>query len=395
MPHVPQLLMVWNPLYEPRTVKVHVDLLRKPVTDPYVWWGRIYAGSAKMDRQTLKAKWDYVFKLDKQARKDRRDLVVFVTDYQSLHALRVERVKLGPAMPEEATDRIPDYYREDGRKVGLWFKVRDVRALTHYQLRTLEYFREMLGPVRNSFALGDRLPYDPYAAFKYEYPIIVQADAADRLFDTTELAQRSKGAKLFAELPETVFPPDLQTILSELESEIDFIWNDLRDNSRIFLACARLVEKRYASLNNFDFSAALCEVAKAMETELIDGLLSKLFQIPATVWDDEVMEDQRRLPVQRRPRSLGSAAMLLRQLGSSSPPAALENLARLSGPEAPWIRWLDSFTKLRNLALHQGLIPYDEYQTIWRETLDEGGRTGLRPVVNLQAEVQALLGSEG
>ena len=385
--------MVWNPLYEPRTVKVHVDLLRKQSSDPYVWWGRIYAGSSKMDRRTLKEKWDYVFKLEKQARKDRRQLVVFVTDYQSLHALRVDRIKLGPSMPEEPGDRIPDYYREDGRKVGLWFQVRDVRALTHYQLRTLEYFREMLGPVRDSFALGNRLSYDPYAAFKYDYPVVVEADTADRLFDRRELAQYSKSAKLFAELPETVFPPDLQTILSELEEELAFIWNDLRDNSRIFLACARLVEKRYASLNNFDFSAAFCEVAKAMETELIDGLLSKLFQIPAAIWEHEAISENSRLPVHARNRSLGGATATLRHLGLSEPPASLAALTALSGPDASWIRWLEQFTKLRNLALHRGVVSYDDYWKAWRETLDEGGKTGILPVVRLEAEVRTLLSS--
>ena len=101
------LLMVWNPLLEPRTIQVHVESLRRTTTDSYVWWGRIYAGTKELTAATVQEKWQYVFDINKRARRSQSPLVMFVTDFTSLHALQIDHVQPGPTWPTDERDRMP------------------------------------------------------------------------------------------------------------------------------------------------------------------------------------------------------------------------------------------------------------------------------------------------
>jgi len=131
-------------------------------------------------------------------------------------------------------------------------------------------------------------------------------------------------------------------------------------------------------------------VAKAVETEMIDGLLSRIFRLPDEIVDNEIIREYR--PARKRPRSMGSAAAILRDLGGmGSLSSELSALAALCDPGGEWMSWLGSFRKLRNEALHNELIGLDRYQSVWEDVFARNRSVGLVPVVRARQEVEAFL----
>ena len=144
---IDQLLTVWNPYFEPTTIQVHVDILRKQrhLQHRRVWWGRLYRGDQQhfTEAEARKKWWEVANFVDK-VRHEGRELVLYATNFQTLHALRVGRVVFGADLPEAELPYVPEYYAHTGCISGIWFEVLDVRALsfnpvsyTHLTLPTI------------------------------------------------------------------------------------------------------------------------------------------------------------------------------------------------------------------------------------------------------------------
>src|SRR5690606_16863860 len=233
---VPQLLSVWNPYFEPETIQVHVEILRQYRK---VWWARLYRGE-RMDRAACRDKYARLAQLWDDARAEGRCVVLFVTNFVALHALLVDEILFGPELPPEEIAYAPAHYFQEpddpkGPWPVLWFRVRDVRALAYDQVHTLRYFFD------REIDAGD-FGYDPFASFKWRYPEVAMAPPAEEIFDPELLAGR---ARMFADLQETLFPPEVQTARVELEKKLGETWLGLEERSRTFLASGWVVYRQF------------------------------------------------------------------------------------------------------------------------------------------------------
>src|SRR5690606_9123941 len=96
-------------------------------------------------------------------------------------ALLVDEVRFGWELPEEERPFAPKYYWEQEAHPALWFRVRDARALAFRQIDTLRYFFDS-GELEAGL-----IGFDPFAAYKWEYPIVVRGPSAEETFDRAHL----------------------------------------------------------------------------------------------------------------------------------------------------------------------------------------------------------------
>ena len=367
---VPQLLSVWNPYFEPETIQVHVELLRQ---HRKVWWARLYRG-ARLDREAAREKYAKVSALWAAARTERRDVVLFVTNYVMLHALRVDEIAFGPDLPPEEIPFAPAHYFQEpddakGPWPAIWFRVRDVRALAFDQVETLRYFFDR---VVDAAEYG----YDPFASFKWDYPVVVKAPSAEAVFDRALLGDR---ARMFADLVETLFPPEVQNARGQLAKRLGGVWDGLEDRSRVFLASGWIVFNQYRKHRDFDLSHSFTGAARAVETEFCDALVRPL---------------ARALRLEslfgRQPITLGSCAKYLDELARKAKDEgviALEALAENEG----WREWLERFVDLRNATAHGSLVRRSRVERAWGEIV--GPASELAPIVRAKRSWQE--GREG
>ena len=362
---IPQLLSVWNPYFEPETIQVHVDLLRQ---HGKVWWARLYRGS-RLDEAQARAKYAKVAALWEEARAEGREVILFVTNYVMLHALRVDEILFGPELaPEEVAFAPAHYFQEPEDEKGpwpaIWFRVRDVRALAFNQVETLRYFFER---VVDAAQFG----YDPFASFKWNYPVVAKGPPAETLFDPSALSGR---ARIFADLPDTLFPPDVRNARKQLEGKLGSLWGELEDRSQIFLASGWVVFSQYRRHRDFDLSSALTGLARAVETELCSQIVR-----PVT----------RALGLEsifgKGPITLGSAAKYLEDIARKGDVFALRVLAE----NRAWREWLDRFVDLRHDAAHAKPVRRARVIKAWEEVVDPPSQ--LAPLLAAKRELKEFL----
>ena len=337
-----QLLQAWNPLTEPLTMQVHVENLLKSSAPFHTWFGRIYVGSKDLSTaEAARAKWPQVADVADEMERTRRNLLLLATNFQSLHALRVDRILFGTATAPEQRARVPDYYRN--RSVAIWFRVRDVKAIHHDQMATLLWLRDNVGMEERGGSFGG---FDPFQARLYDYPVVVRSLPEEDVFDYSRLRRKAGRADLFAAAPGTVFPPNLDAALRLLRQEMDPPWSRLEGSSRHYLAGATLAK----SLDDSDVrpgpdveaSAACTLLAKAVELELRTLLTLLKEKIPrAAAW--ATRGDLSRL-------GLGEMRALLLEVASDIPERF--GLSATLARKGEWTGWLEEFVGVRNSAVH-------------------------------------------
>jgi hypothetical protein len=354
-----QLLQAWNPLTEPLTVKAHVDGLLKSGRDRYVWFGRIYAGRQPeaTTEEGARARWPAVAAVADELERGARELLLLVTNFRSLHAFRVDKILFGTAATAKDLAHVPAYYR--GNTVTIWFRVRDIRPVSHDQMASLEWLRERTlvepeaQPGKSAFSFG----FDPYRSFHFRYPVALRSVSAGDLFDYSQLRHCPPDRQFFAAQAGTVFPPDVESCWEALRRDLDPPWSLLEEASRVFLASAMLVEGlgmvgpggRFA----LEPSAALVLLSKAVETECRTLLeYARRVTASAPVWRESPPTTA---------LTLGEIGNTIR--GLAEPTRALHlsvtsNLAR----NDEWLAWLEEFARSRNRAAHAEPLPRSEYE---------------------------------
>jgi len=355
---VPQLLSVWNPYFEPETIQVHVEILRQ---HRKVWWARLYRGN-RLDRAACRDKYARVADLWDEARAQGRQVVLFVTNYVMLHALLVDEILFGPELPPEEIPYAPAHYFQEpddpkGPWPVLWFRVRDVRALAFDQVHTLRFFFD------REIDAGD-YGYDPFASFKWRYPEVAMAAPAEAIFDPEHLAGR---ARMFADLPETLFPPEVQNACDELEKKLGETWLGLEERSRIFLASGWVVYRQFRKHRDFDLSHSFAGAMRAVETEFCDALvrpIAKALRLESIFG-------------QKQP-TLGACNKCLDELASRAKQEGILALEPLVTNET-WREWLERFVALRNDTAHGKLVRRSRIEEAWSELVGSGSELG--PIV--------------
>ena len=350
------LLSVWNPLYEPATVLTHVDALLRCVAEgrpPRVSWGRIYEGKARTPEE-IRDKWPRVFALAHAAQQAGQPFRMLLTDFASLHVARVRSLRPGWEGPPE--DILP-YYR--GKQVVFWFEVEDVWNLSHDRLTTLDRFREVMTPGRH----GTPHLFDPYAHGERVFPELVTVkrgwlDPADPL---------PPGTSLYAQLRQTVHPPLIAQATGLLSERMGPLWPRLSPESQVFLATARVVLDQMRSVPDADAAPALLGVAKAVECELVNGLLEPGLRT-GVLRKDEKFTGQ---------VTLGSYFVASRVVDRS-----LQRVLKVGHPEGVF----KALVQHRNDGLHKGRVSHETVEHITAE-VEHPDRSPLRAILDAADEM--------
>lgn len=240
------LLGVWNPRLGPDTIAVHVEALKAaPPERKWTWWGRIYAGE-RTDEELL-ARWRWLAPLGA-----RREFVLYVTSFDALHALRIDRVSTEPP-----TDRPAAYYAQAAR-VPLWFRVRDIRAL-HWTSRAVAESLADFAPVGDDGLVDRAMPFDPYAAKARYWPIVVEP------LDRTRPDEFEDAPGYDCHLAEDVaYSSGVREAAAAFEEQDGPLWSRLPPTVQNALATARALrcERR---LSGSDASASVTMIARAFE----------------------------------------------------------------------------------------------------------------------------------
>lgn len=361
MDRVDQLLTVWNPYFEPTTIQVHVDILRKQRHLPHrrVWWGRLYRGDQQhFTEAEARKKWYEVANFVDRVRGEKRELVLYATNFQTLHALRVGRVVFGSDLPADEQPFVPEYYARTGCISGLWFEVLDVRALAFNQLDTLRFCLDHI---------GNEWGYDPFAAIWRWYPIVLPGAPVEQLFSREILRDR---APLFADLPETIYPPEVEHARKQLEGKVPQLWAGLEEKSRVFLASSWLVWERMGHASGFDLSAAIVGVSRALETEVCEGIFAPLHRVAESAWGSAQARERIHGSGLAGRLTLGYAARRLRELGPAAAELGLAELDRLTRNRR-WLARLDRFVALRNQGAHGEELRVGQARARYREIFSD------------------------
>lgn len=247
------LLAVWNPLILPETIAAHVKALREsPAGDRRCWWGRIDRGRAS----SRGAKWDWTRHLDLD-----RERVLLVTSHVALHALRVDRIVRG-TLPVDEQVHVPRYYGAQDA-VALWFRVRDIRAVSWSQLKTLQILDQLSEVARDGEGRwrASGWPVDIYASRAFEWPALVTGDVAMHAWfdDGREWWNR----------PDTLASGNVLDARSRLAAEHPF-WQDLDPGSQLSIATAEALDGHFTDRSDvpFDVAAVAIGWTRAAELEL-------------------------------------------------------------------------------------------------------------------------------
>ncbi len=381
-PSTIQVLTVWNPFVLDDTIHEHVEALRAPGCD-HSWWGRIYSGSfvGTDDLKLVESKWPWFSVIEEELR--HRELVLYVTSFESLHAVRVDGCHVGP-LPEAERALAPGYYFTLPRRIPLWFRVRDIRALAWRSLHVSEQLQQMseigFKPQARAF-VPTGWSFDPYAAKPNLWPVPVGAPGVATVFPGTEKHFRAPG---------TAHPQSVEQAQARIWDECPHLKADLAPSSISALATARLLLENPAhGTDPLDPACILIAIARTVEFELcgrlIGGIRQRLERVehPRTIGDFLETEGW---PASSRPLvppTIGQSPYILpalqRWMTSRGGPS-LEVAAR------PFLEWVSGFARLRNQASHGDVVPADLVSRVWEEVVAPEGR--LHAILRARAEVE-------
>lgn len=366
------LLQVWNPLRRPATIQEHVQILKrwKSTKDQrYVWWGKLIGGGrpAPVDAAEARARWPDVQAVASRSTDKGRELVLLVTDFVSLHALRVSEVRLGGACPEEA--HAPRYLWE--ARAGVWFKVHDIRALRHHQLDTLAYLEEHVrcGPE------GGLRAFDAYASSGHTYPIEVLAPGVEETF----------GGETWFAKPGVVMPVHVEAAMRDAQEALPGLWKRLEPDTQHFLASALVVryalERSEGRATERDHSPVLTCIARAFEWEWqrLLGMLKTLNIVGAGEYG-----------------SIGQAVSKLKESKSDGLKRTQPRTAELIDAAcSDWGAFITRLTVARNDSAHvrkTRRLPKERMEEIWTAVFPEGrAASAVQPLVDAKNEAERVL----
>jgi len=379
----PGLLTVWNPELKPDTIKAHVDILRD---GDHVWWARIYKGKSAHPNTAVD---DYA-PYRKLANQDA--LLVFVTDFRSLHALRVGDIRTCPHLDPDEEPFTPEYSR--GEKALAWFKVTDIRAISHDPLEALDWMKRRIFPthVGGEKTLAGTWGYDPYASLSYFYPIVVKGPAAQHVFEPREIPE---GYRRFAEHDSVFAAPLVERAFHALAASLGAgTWTALADDTKFFLASTHIVHGQLGS-EFLDVGPRMTGLARAVERELRDEILLPLYHLRCDLPEPDKLENVfqgRKKGTQFRPRdaALGGIPIYLGKLHAWARARGAHHLSNLG--QRPWIDWLDRFADVRNSIVHAHHIDRKALRQTYDVFHDDllGDPSRFHDIVRAKAEVAVL-----
>lgn len=357
------LLAVWNPVVKPETIAAHVERLdRSPEGRKWTWWGRLYVGKRPIQEVLPTVTHE---RLSRDAER-----VLYVTNFSSLHALRIDRIHLGPLNDVELR-QAPPYYGESEHAIPLWFRVRDIRVIHWQQEPTLTALAEMAEVelrdgsfVRSSFGR-----VDPYAAHRWDWPVLVDARPVTELFPP--------GVKYWPS-PETVAPQLIQDSSRRLRERHPDLWSELDAGSRLALASADSVHQLAQGQTRFDIASAAIGYTRALEIELCRRLLleAALPPLRAALGEEGLEQclfrgrDARRWWRDRpHPPTLGESVFALHHLREPSQEAGWSAMVALS--EKHQLERLRAAARLRNEAAHGQNVAARDVNRLFEELWGE------------------------
>lgn len=357
------LLAVWNPVVKPETIAAHVESLhRAPEDRKWTWWGRLYVGKRPIQEVLPTVTHE---RLSRDVER-----VLYVTNFSSLHALRIDRIHLGH-LPEVELHQAPPYYGESEHAIPLWFRVRDIRVVHWQQEPTLTALAEMAEVelregtfVRSAFGR-----VDPYAAHRWDWPVLVDARPVRELFHP--------GVKYW-HAPETVAPQVIHASSRRLRDRHPTLWSELDAGSQLALASADSVHQLAQRQTRFDIASAAIGYTRALEIELCRRLLleAALPPLRAALGEEGLEQlllrgkDARRWWKERpHPPTLGESVFALRHLREPSQEAGWSAMVALS--EKDQLERLRAAAQLRNDAAHGQNVSARDVDRLFNELWGE------------------------
>lgn len=352
------VLMTWNPLFSPETVRVHVEAHRKsPPGDRKTWWGRLSLGAS--EEYTQRPAREAVELLSRNP----AQRPVLVTDYIHLHALRVDLITR-----EQPPEAVPPYYSlQADAKVSFWMRVRDIRSIHHEQAATLDFLRNNVRLEKDA-AWG----FDPYASMKHVFPRKIWAPSNQDLFDP----HGAPKSGFYADAPDAIDRPVMEDAYRRLRKTWGTsTWEDLHPYSKECLASADILYRDdrlgFKHAKGVDPVPLFVQMARAVERELVGEILRPLYEA-------------RRMPTSMgrilshafsglNPRlSLGSFELVLQQRlldGWAGDYARARRTQSLLCGVDGWREWISELTGVRNDVLHAKERAFRQYVQSLASTL--------------------------
>jgi hypothetical protein len=358
------LLAVWNPVFKPETIAAHVESLKQaPADRKWTWWGRFYVGKRAIEE---------VLPTVTHGRLSRDvERVLYVTNFSSLHALRIDQIHVG-VLPDEEFAQAPSYYRESQHQIPLWFRVRDVRVLHWQQLPTLTALAEMAEvELKKETGLFERSAFgkvDPYAAHKWDWPVLVDGRPVRELFPEGET---------FFSNPLTIAPQAILDSIEFLRLAHPELWTSLDPGAQLALASAEMVQRVTQGQQDFDVATAAIGLTRALEIELcrrlvLEGVVPALEQrVGRERLEKELFrkDDPLRWWLKRAPPTLGESIFALRNVRALSREAGWSEVTELSHDSH--LGRIEGAAKLRNDVAHGAAVPREKVEQLFGELWGE------------------------
>lgn len=307
--------------------------------DVYVWWGKVRSQNRQKPLPHLK---DILAIDDVLAADDGEEpeLHLYLTDYRSLYVAHVGAIEAQDMSDDDG--HVPEYYRAKSLNCDCWFQLWDIRRLV---LDDTPAVVHELSKLRN-VAYNDR-PVSLYGGM-VDLPLIVWRDDEPRYFDE-ETREALTGGRYWVEFDaERAGAGQMQQELRENRFGNE-AWSALDPAARSFIATAEKLFRDHRNDAAFDLSAALVNLAKAVEVQVNALLRSAMSGADPAVRHENVQGKTIDL-ARGGPFSLGELARIIgghrrrveymrKRLANgdwftASLPPILEELARFRNPAA-------------------------------------------------------------
>ena len=277
------ILTVWNPVFGPRVMEMHLELLigrmkerragRGGEEDVYVWWGKVRSAHRQQPLPHLQQ----ILSIDVELQRasPERETHLYITDYRSLYVAHLGEVTAEDVRANDAA-QVPEYYRKEQLNCDCWFKLWDIRRLVLDD--TVQVVTELV-KLRNQRYHGQ--PVSLYGGM-VDLPLIVNETEPKRYFDD-DWRQGEIGDQWWAEFDAE--HAGLGVMERDLRENLfgDKAWGALESTTRTFIATAEKIFREHRSVEGFDYAAGAIEITKALESQCNAILMRALAKAPQEV----------------------------------------------------------------------------------------------------------------